>query len=67
MVYSYTRLIYVCICDNCKKQREVEADSDKKYNSAQAVRSLGWSYGKDGKIKCDFCRRRYVFHKGFIK
>lgn len=66
MVYSYRKLIYVCKCDRCDKEREVEADSDLIYNSAQAVRSIGWSFSRDGEIKCDFCRRRYVIHKGFI-
>ena len=27
------------------------------YNGAQAVRSLGWSFGKDGKLLCDECRK----------
>ena len=60
MVYSYTRLYYVCICDICNRTLEVCGASDEIYNRAQAVRSLGWSFGNNGKIKCSFCRRPYI-------
>lgn len=66
MVYSYSKLIYVCTCDKCNKQIEVESDNDKIYNSAQAVRSVGWSFGRDGKVKCIRCRRLYIRNR-FIK
>lgn len=58
MVTSYTKLFYVCICDNCKKVHTVEKDLNNKiYNRAQAVRSIGWSFGEDGKtVMCDRCR-----------
>lgn len=61
MVSSYTKLFYVCRCDICNKCETVEGSRDVIYNAAQAVRSLGWSYGKDCKIKCSYCRR---FYKG---
>lgn len=50
--------IYYCTCDTCKKRETVERTIvNNTYNGAQAVRSLGWSYGKDGKVLCDTCRR----------
>lgn len=59
MVTSYSVLIYVCTCDNCNKVQRVEKNFNKNiYNRAQAVRSLGWSFSKDGKrITCDNCRK----------
>lgn len=65
MVYSYTKRIYVCQCENCHEVKEVEA-SEKIYNGAQAVRFLGWSFGKGGKeILCKRCRYdNYRFVKG---
>lgn len=65
MVYSYSKLFYVCTCDKCGYTREVESNSERIYNSAQAVRSIGWSFGRDGTIKCDYCRKRYR-GRGFI-
>ena len=57
MVHYYTIPIYLCICDNCGKSKRIEKDyGDKIYNGAQAVRSLGWSFGHDGKVKCSNCR-----------
>lgn len=59
MVSSYSKLFYVCICDNCKKMHTVEKDFNNKiYNRAQAVRSIGWSFGEDGKtVMCVACRK----------
>jgi len=59
MVYSYSFLIYVCQCDNCKKIERVEKNFDKRiYNRAQAVRSLNWSFSEDGKtVICSKCRK----------
>ena len=47
---------YGCLCDNCKKYISV-SKTNEIYNGAQAVRSLGWSFGKDGKVLCDECRK----------
>ena len=65
MVTSYSKLYYLCQCDNCKAIVTVEKDLNLKiYNRAQAVRSLGWSFSEDGKtVVCDRCRLdnyRYV-------
>lgn len=50
--------IYVCTCDICGEQTEVPRNCRAKtYNAAQAVRSVGWSYGKDGKVLCHECRK----------
>ena len=57
MVYSYTKIFYVCICDECNCRETVEGARNFKYNAAQAIRSIGWSYGRDGKVKCGYCRR----------
>ena len=50
--------VYFCRCDKCLKSASVERDDDAGiYNGAQAVRSLGWSFSKDGKtVLCDTCR-----------
>ena len=48
---------YCCVCDNCQKNERVDR-SALIYNGAQAVRSLGWSFGKDGKVLCKTCRMR---------
>ena len=52
----FTVRYYVCTCDECGAQGRVEKDYDKVYNPAQAVRELGWSYGKDKRVKCKACR-----------
>lgn len=46
-----------CKCDCCGQHEYVEKDYDKIYNGAQAVRSLGWSFGKSGRVLCSKCRR----------
>ena len=55
-VGSYSITYYRCICDFCKVERDVRRDYKKIYNGAQAVRSIGWSFGKDGTVLCDNCR-----------
>lgn len=55
-VYSSSVLYYSCICDKCSKYETVQ-ESETIYNRAQAVRSLGWSYGKDKSVLCDICRK----------
>ncbi len=47
---------YTCTCDNCREQKDV-TKNPKIYNSAQAARSLGWSFGRDGKTFCKKCRK----------
>ena len=54
-VYSLKRTDYVCKCDECGKMAIVP-ESTENYNAAQAVRSLGWSYGKDKSVYCKKCR-----------
>ncbi len=60
MVVYYTIPVYSCRCDVCGKFEQIYGyNSNKIYNGAQAVRSLGWSFGKDGKtVKCDNCRTK---------
>lgn len=48
---------YYCTCDICGTMAKVEKNI-KLYNGAQAVRSLHWSFGKDGSVKCNVCRKR---------
>ena len=55
-VKSYSVHVFVCTCDNCGKCVEVK-QTVKIYNGAQAVRSLGWKFGKDKSVKCSDCRR----------
>ena len=55
-VYSIKRTDYICRCDNCHKMRIVP-ETMEIYNGPQAVRSLGWSYGKDKTVLCDNCRK----------
>ncbi|MDE6597975.1 MAG: hypothetical protein K2K60_05000 [Clostridia bacterium] len=64
--YSIITHVFVCKCDKCGKSEEVN-ETEKIYNGAQAVRSLGWSFGKDKSVKCDKCRQddwgnRYNWH-----
>lgn len=47
---------YFCKCDVCGRTAEVKQDENN-YNGAQAVRSLRWSFGKFGAVKCDVCRK----------
>ena len=51
-----------CICDYCGTMQDVEKNYDNIYNGAQAVRSLGWSFGKDKSVKCNKCRRSNSFY-----
>ncbi len=56
-VSSYSVHVYVCTCDQCGKRFDVEENREKGiYNGAQAVRSLGWKFGKDKSVKCSECR-----------
>lgn len=55
-VYSIKHTDYICRCDRCHKKVIVPETKDI-YNGAQAVRSLGWSYGKDKSVYCDKCRK----------
>ncbi|MDE7181504.1 MAG: hypothetical protein K2O41_00545 [Clostridia bacterium] len=55
-VGSYSVHVFVCTCDVCGARSEVE-ETTKIYNGAQAVRSLGWSFGKDKRVKCSKCRQ----------
>lgn len=64
MVRAYSVHIFICTCDICHRTVEVAEDYNKIYNGAQAVRSLGWSYGKDKSVKCDKCRKQYR-HDGY--
>ena len=48
--------LYTCTCDKCGKSQDVEPN-ESIYNGAQAVRSIGWKFGKDKSVKCDECRR----------
>jgi hypothetical protein len=58
MVIGYNIRVFRCICDQCKARHDVlENEAEGIYNGAQAVRSLGWSYGKDKSVKCAACRR----------
>ena len=56
-VYRITQVHYVCRCDRCHKMAIVPQTAQI-YNGAQAVRSLGWSYGKDKSVYCDKCRKQ---------
>lgn len=58
-VSSYSVHVFVCKCDDCGRLEEVE-ESPGIYNGAQAVRSLGWSFGQYREVRCDKCRRCYV-------
>lgn len=56
-VRSYSVHVYVCTCDKCGKRVDVGENREKGiYNGAQAVRSLGWKFGKDKTVKCSECR-----------
>lgn len=57
-IIGYTVHFFLCTCDKCGKQEEVPQNTDRGiYNGAQAARSLGWSFGQRGEIKCNVCRR----------
>lgn len=62
-VSSYSVHVFVCKCDVCGRIEEVKENYHGIYNGAQAVRSLGWSFGKDKRVKCDRCRRPSLYDK----
>lgn len=55
-VGSFTKTYFVCQCDECGKVSEAIEKTPTIYNGAQAARSIGWSFGKDGKVTCLDCR-----------
>lgn len=59
MVYSYSKLFYSVSCDCCGKTIIVEA-TDRIRNSAYAVRSLGWTFSRQGKIRCFTCKMHHI-------
>jgi hypothetical protein len=57
-VLTYNVHVYRCTCDVCGARQDVLQDDDKGiYNGAQAVRSIGWSFGKNSIVRCKDCRR----------
>lgn len=66
-VTSYSVHVFVCKCDICGKLVEVKENYHGIYNGAQAVRSLGWSFGKDKSVKCDKCRMDNYLYAGWYK
>lgn len=62
MICSFSVVYYFCKCDYCGSVRKVEK-TEKIYNGAQAVRSLGWSFGKDSKVRCVLCRKFRIVDK----
>lgn len=59
-VRTYSVHVYVCVCDDCGKRIDVEENSTIGiYNTAQAVRSLGWSFSRYGEVRCEKYRRHY--------
>lgn len=50
--------LYTIICDCCGKSTIVDTGDDRFiYNRRQAVRRIGWHFGRDGFIKCPSCHR----------
>lgn len=48
---------YIITCDICGRQDTTNSAIDYHiHNARDAVRSLDWSYGRGGVIKCDKCR-----------
>ena len=68
MVLGYSKHYYLCKCDLCGQVETVE-ESKNIYNGAQAVRSLGWSFGKDKRVFCKSCRQSRLAdrHRGMIR
>ncbi len=60
MVTSKSILYYCITCDKCNAYEKVAQNFNHGvYNGAQAVRSIGWSYGKDGTVLCSYCRKKH--------
>lgn len=55
-VTTWSVRVFACRCDDCGKTEEVKENYPRIYNGAQAVRSLGWSFGKTGRVLCGSCR-----------
>lgn len=55
-VGSFNITYYVCKCDVCGRVSNAIQKDKTIYNGAQAARSIGWSFGKDGKTLCPECR-----------
>lgn len=66
-VKCYSVPTFRCVCDKCGAVRDVEKDYDKIYNGAQAVRSLGWSFGKDKIVLCSKCRMDNYLYAGWYE
>lgn len=63
MVFSRSLIFYIVKCDNCGRIERVLGDNFMSYNSAQAVRSIGWSFGKDKRTYCPLCRKHRLQDK----
>ncbi len=57
MVTLSTYSIYFVKCDKCGCLEKIERGFSKVYNRAQAVRFFGWSFGRDGQVRCFSCRK----------
>lgn len=67
MVKGFSKYYYDVRCDVCGKSCLVEKDIELGiYNSAQAVRSLGWHFGRDKKVTCLDCEHERCIYRGFI-
>ena len=67
-VTGYDIHIFLCTCDKCGEQAEVPQNNARGiYNGAQAARSLGWSFGQNGNVKCSVCRQSNKYDRQRIK
>lgn len=58
---------YFITCDVCGRKEDTSSYYDLHiHNSRDAVRSIGWSFGRGGVIKCDKCRTQFTSPSGFI-
>ncbi len=58
---------YIITCDICGRKEDASSYYDIHiHNSRDAVRSIGWSFGRGGVIKCNKCRTQYTSPRGFI-
>ncbi len=63
-VTGYDIHIFLCTCDTCGTQAEVTQNNNRGiYNGAQAARSLGWSFGQNGNVKCNVCRQHNKYDR----
>ena len=53
---TYIFTDYLVVCDICGRKQKISSIDTRIYKGRDACRTLGWSFGRNGLVKCSLCR-----------